>query len=104
MKTGCFRGLRGQGQRTAKTQQTCSQTTRSTKLTYAPRGTPTVVSNLRLLTPRFANSNQIQTLSLSSFSRFRCLLSDKNSRPSCILSPAHLEISALHRAEVVSLL
>ena len=60
------------------------------------RGTPTVLPNLRLLTLRFANSNQFQTLSLSSFLPFRYLLSDRNSRPNCILSPAHLETSALH--------
>ena len=58
------------------------------------KGTPTEVSNLRLLTLPFANSNQFQTLSLSNSWRFECLLSDKNSRPNCILSPALLETSA----------
>jgi len=37
-----------------------SQTTRSTKLTYAPKGTRTAVSNLHPLTLLFANSNQTQ--------------------------------------------
>ena len=47
---------------------------------WGSKATPITVSNLHLLTLRFAKSNQLQTLFSSNSWRFECLLSDKNSR------------------------